>query len=83
MVCPRAVPSGTGASEPQRSASRQVDPPRRSEERPTSARQLYNGSDHPDSDSLQRRWSQGRSSASVSTPSAPQVAELSATSRRL
>jgi hypothetical protein len=55
VVRPRAVPSGAGAPEPQRSMPRQVDPPRRSEERPTSARQLYDGSDRPDSDSLQRR----------------------------
>jgi hypothetical protein len=77
MVHPRAVPSGTGASEPQRSAPRQVDPPRRSEERPASAHQLYDGSDRPDSDSLQRRRSRGRSSDSASMPSAPPVAEPS------
>jgi hypothetical protein len=34
----RAAPSGTGASEPQRSVPRSADPPRRSEERPASAR---------------------------------------------
>jgi hypothetical protein len=79
MVHPRAVPSGTSASEPQRSAPRQVDTPRRSEERPASTCQLYDGSDHPDSDSLQRRRSQGRSSDSASTSSAPPVAEPSAT----
>jgi hypothetical protein len=50
-VRPRVAPSGTGASEPQISAPHQADPPRRSEERPAFARQLYDGSDHPDSDS--------------------------------
>jgi hypothetical protein len=79
----RATPSLTGASESQRPVPRPGDPPRRSEERPTSARQLYDGSDHPDSDSLQRRRSQGRSSDSASTPSAPLVAEPSAAPRRL
>jgi hypothetical protein len=65
-----------------RTASR-ADPPRRSEERSVSVCQLYDGSDRPDSDSLQRRWSQGRSSDSASTPSAPQAAEWSATLRHL
>jgi hypothetical protein len=37
-VRPRVAPSGTGASEPQRSVPRQADPPRRSEEWPASAR---------------------------------------------
>jgi hypothetical protein len=68
MVRSRAVPSGTCASEPQRSAPRQANPPRRSEEQPASARQLYHGSDRPDSDSLQ---------------SAPLVAEPSAAPRHL
>jgi hypothetical protein len=83
VVRPRAVPSGAGASEPLRSAPRQVDPPRRSEERPASARQLYDGSDLPDSDSLQRHRLRGRSSDSASTPSAPPVVEPSAAPRRL
>jgi hypothetical protein len=48
----RAAPSGMGAFEPQRPAPRQADPPRRSEERPASSRQLYDGLDRPDSDSL-------------------------------
>jgi hypothetical protein len=82
-VCPRAVPSGMGASESQRSAPRQVDPPRRSEERPAPTRQLCDGSDRPDSDSLQRRRSRGRSSDSASTLSAPAVVEPSAAPRRL
>jgi hypothetical protein len=46
-------------------------------------RQLYDGSDRPDSDSLQRRRSRGRSSVSISTPSAVPVAELSTAPRRL
>jgi hypothetical protein len=83
VVRSRAVPSGASASESQRSAPRQADPPRRSEERPTSACQLYDGSDRPDSDSLQRRWSRGRSSDLVSTSSAPPVAEPSAAPRSL
>jgi hypothetical protein len=82
-VCPRVAPSGTGASESQRSAPRQADPLSRSEERPASARQLYDGFDRPDSDFLQRRRSRGKSSDSVSTPSAPRAAELSAAPRRL
>jgi hypothetical protein len=73
----RAAPSGMGSSEPQRPVSRSADPPRRSEERPASTRQLYDGSDCPDSNSLQRRWSRGRSSDSASTPSALLVVEPS------
>jgi hypothetical protein len=46
-------------------------------------RQLYDGSDSPDSDSLQRRRSRGRSSDSTTTPSAVPVAEPSAAPRRL
>jgi hypothetical protein len=60
-VRPRVVPSGTGTFEMQRSTPHQADPPKWSEERPVSARQLYNGSDRLDSDSLQRRRSRGRS----------------------
>jgi hypothetical protein len=45
--------------------------------------QIYGGSNRPDSDSLQRRRSRGRSSDSMSTPSAVPVAEPSATPRRL
>jgi hypothetical protein len=77
------APSGTGASESQRFAPRQVDPPRRSEERPAPARQLYDGSDHPDSDLLQRCRSRGKSSDSASTLSTPPSTEPSATPRRL
>jgi hypothetical protein len=39
--------------------------------------QLYDGSDRPDSDSLQRRRSRGRSSDSTSTPSAVPVVDPS------
>jgi hypothetical protein len=82
-VRPRVALSRTGTSEPQRSMPLQADPPRRSEERPTSACQLYDGSDHPDSNSLQRRRSLARSSDSASMLSAPQVAEPSTAPRRL
>jgi hypothetical protein len=52
LVRSRAAPSGTDAFELQGPAPRQADPPKRSEQRPVSARQLYDGSDCPDSDSL-------------------------------
>jgi hypothetical protein len=52
-------------------------PPRRLKERPASARQLYDGSDRPDSVSLQRRRSRGKSSDSASTSVLP-AAEPSA-----
>jgi hypothetical protein len=58
-------------------------PSRRSEERPASACQLYDGFDRPDSDSLQRRRSRGKSSDSASTTSAPQEAEPGAAPRCL
>jgi hypothetical protein len=48
-----------------------------------SVRQLYDGSDLPDSDSLHRRRSRGRSSDLASVPSAPAAAEPSAAPRRL
>jgi hypothetical protein len=84
-VCPCVAPSGTGASEPQRTTPRQADPDplRRLEERPASTRQLYDGSDRPDSDSLQRRRSRAKSTDSASTPSAPQVAESGAAPRHM
>jgi hypothetical protein len=83
MTRSRATPGGTGAPEPRRPAPRQADPLRRSEERPSSARQIYDGSEHPNSNTLQRRRSRGRSSDSMSTTSAPPVAEPSAAPRRL
>jgi hypothetical protein len=79
----RTAPSGTGTPEPPSSTPRQIDPPSRSEERSVPVHQLYDGSDRPDSDSLQRRRSRGRSSNSTSTPSVVPVAEPSATSWRL
>jgi hypothetical protein len=48
-----------------------------------SVRQLYDDSDRPESDSLQRRRSRGTSSDSASTPSAPPTVEPSAAPRRL
>jgi hypothetical protein len=75
MVCPRVAPSQTGASESQRAAPRQADPPRWSEERPAPVRQLYDGSDCPDSDSLQRRRSRAKSMDSVSMLSATQAVD--------
>jgi hypothetical protein len=82
-VRPRVAPNGTGASESQRSTPCQANPPRRSEERPVCARQLYDGSDCLDSDSLQRRRSRGKLSNTASTLSAPQAAESGAAPRRL
>jgi hypothetical protein len=58
-------------------------PPRRSEERSVSVHQIYDGSDCPDFDSLQRCRLRGRSSYSVSTPSAAPVAEPSSAQRCL
>jgi hypothetical protein len=58
-------------------------PPRRSEERSASARQLYDGSDRPDSNSLQRPRSRGKSSDSASTLCPPQAAETGAAPRCL
>jgi hypothetical protein len=82
-VLPRMAPSRTGTSESQRTTPLHADPPRRSEERPAPARQLYDGSDRPDSDSLQRHRSWGQSTNSASTPSAPQAVESGAAPRRL
>jgi hypothetical protein len=79
----RTAPSGTGTPEPPRSELCQIDPPRRSEERSVPVRQLYDGSDRLDPDSLQKHRSRGRSSDSTSTPSASPVAEPSAALRRL
>jgi hypothetical protein len=67
----------------QRAPPRQADPPRRSEERPAPVRQLFDGSDRPDSDSLQRRRSRVRSTDSASAPSAPQEADSGAAPRHL
>jgi hypothetical protein len=83
MVRSRVVPSGQALPRRRDLCPIKPIPPRRSEERPASARQLYDGSDRPDSDSLQRRRSRGRSSDSTSMPSAPPAAEPSAAPRRL
>jgi hypothetical protein len=77
------TPRGIGTPEPPRSVPHQIDPPRRSEERSVPVRQLYDGSDHPNSDSLQRRRSRGRSSDSTLTPSAVLVVDPSAAPRCL
>jgi hypothetical protein len=79
----RTAPSGTDTPEPHRSAPRRIDPPRRSVERSTSVCQIYDGSDRPGSDSLQRHRSRKRSSDLASTPSAERVAEPSAAPRCL
>jgi hypothetical protein len=69
-----------GRAPPSRRAPpRQADPPRRSEERPATVRQLFDGSDHPNSDSLQRRRSRARSTDLASMPSVPQEADSGAT----
>jgi hypothetical protein len=83
VVHPRVAPNGTGVPEAQRAPPRQVEPPRQSEERPAPARQLFDGYDCPDSDSLQRRRSRARSTDSASTLSAPQEADSGAAPRRL
>jgi hypothetical protein len=79
----RTAPSGTGTLEPPRSAPRQIDPPRRSEECSVPVRQLYDSSDRPNSDFFQRRRSRGRSLDSTSTSSAAPATEVSAAPRRL
>jgi hypothetical protein len=76
-------PRRTGASGSQRATPRQANPPRRSEERPAPVCQIYNGSDRPDSDSLQRRRSRAKLTDSASTPSTPQAVDSNAAPRRL
>jgi hypothetical protein len=49
------APNGACAPESQRAPPRQADRPRWSEERPALVRQLFDGSDRPDSDSLKDR----------------------------
>jgi hypothetical protein len=83
MTRSRATPGGTGAPEPWRPAPRQDDPPRRSEERSSSADQIYDRWERPDSDSLQRRRSRGRSTDLASTSTVPPVAEPSAALQHL
>jgi hypothetical protein len=52
VVHPCVAPGRTGAPETQRVPPHRADPPRRSEERPAPTRQLFDGSNRPDSDSL-------------------------------
>jgi hypothetical protein len=79
----RMEPSRTGSSRSQRAVPRQADPPRRSAERPAPVCQLYDGSDRPESDSLQRHRSRAKSTDSVSTLSAPQAVDSGVTLRCL
>jgi hypothetical protein len=83
IVRSRVAPSGMGTPEVQRAPPCQVGPPRRSEEQPAPDRQLFDGSDLPDSHSLQRRRSRARSTDSASTLSAPREEGSGATPRRL
>jgi hypothetical protein len=80
---PRMAPGGPSAPEARRDPLRRADPPRRSEERTTPSRHLFDGSDRPDEDSLQRPRSRVRSTGSVSTSSAPQEVDSSAAPRCL
>jgi hypothetical protein len=82
-VRPHAAPSRTSTSEAQRAAPRQADPPRRSEERPAPVRQLFDGTDRLDLDSLQRRQSRAKSTDSTSTSSVPHVMDSGAAPRCL
>jgi hypothetical protein len=77
------APSRTGASESQRAVPRQADPLRRSEERPAPVRQLFDGSNRPNSDSLQRRRSRAKSTDSALTPSVLQAVDSGVAPRRL
>jgi hypothetical protein len=79
----RTMPGGPSASEARRDPPHQVDLPIRSEEQVTPSRLLYDGSHHPDSDSLQRRPSRARSSDSASTPSTPREADSGVVPQRL
>jgi hypothetical protein len=78
MVCPCVAPGLPGAPEARRDPPCRADPPRRTEERTTPTRHIFDGSDHPDADSLKRRQSRARS-----TPSAPQEADSGAAPWRL
>jgi hypothetical protein len=60
---------------------RRVDPPKRSEERESSPRNLFDRSDHPDANSLRRCPSRARSTGSASTPSMPHEAYSSTAPR--
>jgi hypothetical protein len=60
-----------------------LTPPRRSEQRSAPVCQLYDGSDRPNSDSLQRRRSRGKSTDSARSPSAPRAVESGAAPWRM
>jgi hypothetical protein len=77
------TPGGLGASEARRNLPCRVDPPNRSEERALPSRHLFNSSNRPDTDSLQRHPSRARSTSSASMPSAPQEADSGAAPRCL
>jgi hypothetical protein len=62
----RPEPSRIGVTGSQSAAPCEADPSRQSEERPAPARQLYDDSNYPYSDSLQRPRSRGKSSDSMS-----------------
>jgi hypothetical protein len=80
---PRMAPSGPSTSEARRDPPHQADLPKRSEEQVTPCRHIFNGSNRPDSDSLQRRPSWVKSTGSASTPSAPQEVDSGVAPRRL
>jgi hypothetical protein len=77
------APGGSSMSEARRDPPHLADPPRRSEERATPPRHLFDGSDRLDSDSLQRCPSRVRSTGSASKLSAPQEADSGTAPRRL
>jgi hypothetical protein len=79
---PRTAPGGSGTPEARRDPPRRDDLQRRSEEWAAPSRHLFDGSDRPDSDSLQRRPSRARSTSSALTLSAPQEADPGAAPRR-
>jgi hypothetical protein len=79
MVRPRVAPGGPGAPEARRDPPSRADPPRWSEDRQAPSRHLFDGSDRPDVDSLQRRRSRARSTGSASTLSTSQEADSNAT----
>jgi hypothetical protein len=73
------------ASEGQRDPPNQDDPPRRlvKHEPHPPPHHLYDDSDRPDAESLQRRSSKVRSTPPASAPGAPQGADTSVPPRRL
>jgi hypothetical protein len=83
VVRPRVAPGGPHAPEERRDSPRRADPLRRSEERPTPSRHLFDGPDRPDANSLQRHKSWVRSTGSASTPSTPQEEDSDTAPRRL